>query len=314
MYNRILITGATGFVGQVLLPALATAYPTAKLFAVGSGRQPGQLGCNLADRQAVQALINHTAPDCVLNLAAISHIPTAWDNPDQTWRTNLDGVRHLLDALTARNTPCTFLQAGSGDCYGSAFRTGDAVTESTAFEPQNPYAASKAAADLACCASTNSQLTIIRARPFNHTGAGQSNQFVIPAFAEQIARIEAGQQEPTINVGNLDAHRCFLHVNDVVDAYLKLLSAPLQSGTASAYNIVADHTHSIADVLQSLLSQTPLEISIHHDPARSRPSDIPMARGDASQLKQLTGWTPRHDLTRIVSDVLQYWRTQTTKD
>lgn len=314
MYTRILVTGATGFVGRVLLPALATAYPAAKLFAAGSGRQPGQLGCDLTDRQAVQALIEHTVPDCVINLAAISHIPTAWGNPDQTWRTNLDGVRYLLDALAAQNTPCTFLQAGSGDCYGNAFRSGAAVTESTAFEPQNPYAASKAAADIACCASATSQLTIIRARPFNHTGAGQSNQFVIPAFAEQIARIEAGLQTPTINVGNLDAHRSFLHVNDVVDAYIKLLNNTSKAGLANAYNIVADNTHSIADVLQRLLSQTSQQIDIQQDPSRNRPSDIPLAQGDASKLKQLTGWEPRHDLTQIVSDVLQYWRTQTIKD
>ena len=318
MNNRILVTGATGFVGQALIPALKTAFPTATVFAVGSGNassQPDTLGCDLSDRDAVRQLIMDCKPDCVINLAAISHIPTAFANPELTWQINLHGVLHLLDALVELDSPCTFLQAGSGDCYGGAFRSGEAVTEHTAFEPLNPYSASKAAADMACCMYSNKpNLTVIRTRPFNHTGAGQTNRFVLPAFAEQVARIEAGLQPPVIEVGNLDAHRCFLHVNDVVDAYIQLLKEAGNIRSGSAFNIVADQTHSIAAVLEQLLLQSDREIEVKTDPARCRPTDIPMAQGCANALKTQTDWQATTDLPHIIRDVLEYWRTQYPQD
>lgn len=315
MFRSILVTGSTGFVGQALVPALRNTFPAAQIHAAGSSSGESELHCDLTSTDSVNDLIRKTAPDVIIHLAAISHIPTSFENPELTWQVNLHGTLRLLNAAADMKAPCTFLQVGSGDCYGDSFKSGEPVTEDTAFKPMNPYAASKAAADLASYAyRSNPMLKIIRARPFNHTGAGQSNRFVVSAFAEQIARIEAGLQPPTIQVGNLDAKRCFLHLNDVIDAYLQLLQHSAQIDSGDAFNIVSDNPVSIDAVLQLLLQLSDTQIDVQFDPACARPSDIPVAQGDSSRLNKLTGWTPAMNLRETVSDVLDDWRNHYQQD
>lgn len=322
MYARILVTGAYGFVGGALVPALAKAFPEAELFSVS--RQAGAVGraensayeakpivCDLSRREDVFRCVSELKPDCVINLAAISHIPTAFAQPELTWQTNLQGMLNLLDALVFVEQRATFLQIGSGDCYGHAFAAGNALHENVPFEPLNPYAASKAAADVAAYSYTSQPLLkVIRARPFNHTAGGQSDQFVVSAFAKQIAEIEVGLQDPVVKVGNLDAQRCFLHLNDVVAAYIRLLQCSDLIDSGEAFNIVADKAVPIADILDGLIALTGCEVFVERDLQRVRPTDIPLALGDSAKLRALTGWQPKYDLDAILSDVLFFWRDQ----
>lgn len=308
MYKSILVTGSSGFVGRRLLPALKAAFPKAKIHGSDS-KADAQSAFDITKPESIDDLLTQTQPDAVINLAAISHIPTSFDNPDLTWRVNLQGTLNLLKALQDRAVPCVFLQVGSSDCYGDSFKSGDAVTEETAFMPMNPYAASKAAADLAVYSMRkHPQVKVIRARPFNHTGAGQSNQFVVSAFAEQIAKIEAGIQPPVMKVGNLDAQRCFMHLNDVINAYVALLKSSPEIDSGMAFNIVGDEAISIQQLLHTLLAQSQVEIQIEQDPARMRPTDVPLAQGDASLLKKTTGWRSSTSLETTLSDVLNFWR------
>jgi len=316
MNGCILVTGGHGFVGQALLPALVAAFPQAELVTTSHQHRESVEGlrnviCDLTDRDSVTRVIGELRPSCVINLAAISHIPTAVAAPELTWQTNLQGALNLLDALVAGVVECTFLQVGSSDCYGHAFVAGGALTEETPFEPLNPYAASKAAADLAAYSySVHQHLKIIRARPFNHTAAGQSNRFVVSAFAEQVARIEAGLQEPVMRVGNLEAQRCFLHLDDVISAYISLLHRRHDIVSGEAFNIVSNSAVPITQVLEQLVGLSTRQIAIDVDPERVRPVDIPVARGSADKLVQLTGWKPKCDLNYILSDVLSYWRSR----
>ena len=307
MFKNILVTGSSGFVGQVLMPRLQSAFPDATVHGVAHDHAP-PLSVDLTCKVEVDKLVEQLQPDAVINLAAISHIPTSFENPDKTWQVNLQGTLNLLNALKRAASPCVFLQVGSSDCYGDSFKQGLAVTEETAFKPMNPYAASKAAADLAAYSYRNSHITVIRARPFNHTGAGQSNQFVVSAFAEQIAKIEVGLQEPVMTVGNLDAQRCFLHVSDVVDAYIQLLRQHQQIESGQAFNIAPPQATSIKQVLECLLAASTSTIEVATDPALIRPSDIALAFGDSQQLKQLTGWQPKLSLQQTLEDVLEHWR------
>lgn len=312
MIDVILVTGVTGFVGSVLLPKLSATFPHADIIGLSHNTPVKSISahvtyqsCDLANQQQVKELIERVQPSYVINLAAISHIPTALNNPDLTWNVNLYGVLNLLNALVSSNIPCTFLQVGSGDCYGQSFFHGQPVDEDTAFMPMNPYAASKAAADLAAFSYRHQgQLKIIRARPFNHSGAGQSEKFVIPAFAKQIVNIEKGLQSPELTVGNLTAERCFLHVDDVVDAYIALLLTHQTIDSGEAFNIVSDQTTRIQSILDRLLEKSPLDITVLDDPEKQRPSDIFRARGSADKLKRLTQWEPKITIDQLLDDVL----------
>jgi GDP-4-dehydro-6-deoxy-D-mannose reductase len=314
--DTILVTGATGFVGTVLLPKLSKAFPHAIVVGLSNSQEKKSSStqltyqrCDLADKNAVTQLIHTIKPNYVINLAAISHIPTAFNNPDLTWNVNLYGTLNLLNALTEMNTSCVFLQVGSGDCYGQSFADGHPVDESTHFMPMNPYSASKAAADLAAFSYRHQgQLKVIRARPFNHSGAGQSDNFVIPAFAKQIARIERGLQIAEITVGDLTAERCFLHVNDVVAAYIGLLINHDKIPSGEAFNIVSDEPVIIKSILDGLLSKSEQTISIMNDPDKQRPSDIFRAKGNADKIKKMTHWSPTTTLDDLLEDVLNHFR------
>lgn len=306
MFQNILVTGSMGFVGRSLVPALSLCFPDAQIHAMDSGSD--RQGLDIRDEKAVAKLLETTEPDAVVNLAAISHIPTSFSEPKKTWDVNLQGTLNLLNGLQERERECVFLQIGSGDCYGDSFKLGIPVTEETPFKPLNPYAASKAAADIASYSYRNSCLKIIRARPFNHTASGQSNQFVVSAFAEQIALAERGQKSPSIQVGNLDAQRCFLHLNDVVDAYLKLLLHSQSINSGDAFNIASDSPVEISMLLNQLLDLSEVEISVEVDPERMRPTDIPIACADSGLIKQATGWHVKVGLREMLLDVLEFWR------
>lgn len=298
-FASLLVTGANGFVGPHLLAALRAAWPRATIHAWGRGECPadqanGEQWQNpdITDAKAVDDAISRCHPDAIVHLAAQSHVPTSWQDPATTWRTNLEGTRHLLDAVVRHAPGAVVLNVGSSDCYGAAFLPGEPVDEATAPLPLNPYAASKAAADLLAYQYAAGGLSVIRARPFNHTGPGQSEKFVLPGFAAQVARIEAGLQPPVVETGNLDAQRDFLDVEDVIGAYLALLGLPGELQRGQAYNIASGSAVAVGDLLASLLARAHCPIDHRLDPTRQRPADIQAIRADTTALHQATGWQP----------------------
>ncbi|MDR9440919.1 MAG: GDP-mannose 4,6-dehydratase, partial [Halomonas sp.] len=258
----------------------------------------------------VIALLRRLQPDAIVHLAAQSHVPTSFQKPEWTWRVNLQGTLNLLEGVKQASPLSLVLNVGSSDMYGGAFRSGEPVTEQTAFQPLNPYAASKAAADLAAGQYAASEgLRVIRARPFNHTGPGQRDDFVLAAFATQIARIEAGLQPPVVETGNLDAQRDFLDVEDVVGAYLALLELPEAAQRGQAYNIASGHPVAVGELLNMLLARARCSVDHHLDPARQRPADIQAVRADTTALRHTTGWHPAIShgamLDRLLNDCRQ---------
>jgi GDP-4-dehydro-6-deoxy-D-mannose reductase len=145
----------------------------------------------------------------------------------------------------------------------------------------------------------------VRFRPFNHTGRGQSEDFVVPAFAMQVARIEAGLAPPTLKVGNLDAERDVLDVADVVDAYALALYAADELEPGEIFNISAGRTRRIGDMLTELLTFSRREIVVERDPGRYRRVDLPVLVGDSSRLRAKLGWAPRRALHETLLDVLE---------
>ncbi len=303
--SRILITGATGFVGRWLLPALQTAYPAAALLTPAF---------DITDELACDAALEAACPDAIVHLAAIAAPSDARRDPARAWAVNLHGALALARATLRHAPQATFLFAGSADCYGATFRRGTALDEDAPLAPQSAYAATKAAADLALGAMVPDGLRLVRARPFNHTGPGQSDAFVVPAFAHQVARIEAhlaqGLQPPELHVGALDPERDLLDVRDVARAYALMLGADLAPGTV--LNLASGQPRRVGDILDALLARAGVLATIRTDQTRLRPGDIPRTAGDATRARTLLGWAPVIPWEHTVADVLDDWRHRVT--
>ena len=294
--RRILVTGSGGFVGAHLMAALAHAYPDAAMVGATA---------DVTDREAVMGEIATAAPDAVIHLAAIAAIPAARQDPARAWHVNLHGTLHVASAVLAHAPGATLLFASTADLYGATFRSGVPIDETAMLAPLNTYAATKAAADLALGAMAAEGLRAIRMRPFNHTGPGQTDAFVVAAFAQQVARIAAGLQPPVLQVGDLSPLRDFLDVRDVCAAYALALAADLTPG--AILNVASGQSRRIGDVLRDLLHAAGVTADIQTDPARLRPSDIPIAAGDAGRLRAL-GWAPAVPWAQTLADTLAYWR------
>lgn len=312
-FKRILLTGATGFVGPHLLAALRAARPEAHLIAAGArppapGLADEALPLDLADPAGIEACLAAARPDAVIHLAARTAVPDSFDDPALTWRVNVDGSLALARAMLRHAPGALLVFASSAEAYGLGFRTGQPLDETAAFAPANPYAASKAAADLALGEMALRGLRLCRLRPFNHTGPGQSARFVVPAFARQLARIEAGLQPPTIRVGALDRWRDFLDVRDVVGAYLAALDHAATLPAGAALNVGAGESRRIGDILEALVHRIGRPVEVAAEPDRLRPLDIRAARCDAGAAARLLGWRPQVAWEATLDAVLEDWR------
>jgi GDP-4-dehydro-6-deoxy-D-mannose reductase len=314
MLGSVLVTGGTGFVGAHLLKALRKAFPGVVIHATGRRSVPGSEArvvwheVDLRDRGAVYELVHKVAPTIVVHLAAQSNVPVSFKHPDLTWRINLDGALNLFGAVELLPDPVLLLQVGSADMYGASFREGGCVDESVLLQPLNPYAASKSAADLAAYQlSQTSSVRVLRVRPFNHIGQGQSDAFVVSSFARQIVEVEMGLRD-ALSVGDLSAERDFLHVSDVVDAYVALIKQNEGFETGAAVNICSGVPVTIATILEQLISLASIEVRVIQDQDRMRKSDIAKAFGSHRLLTSVTGWAPTVDLQSALQDVLDDWR------
>ncbi len=301
--RRILMTGASGFVGRNLCPLLEASFPEATLFT-------GHV--DITDRDGVSDLVRDARPDACIHLAAITTVADARRDPDRAWRVNLHGTLNLARAVLAHARDCRLVFASSAEIYGRSFECGRPLDETAPLSPMNSYAATKAAADLALGAMTGEGLHVVRLRLFNHTGPGQSDEFVLPAFARQIALIESGRQAPVLRVGGLDSMRDFLDVRDVCRAYVACLRCGSELAPGTILNVASGVPRRIGDILRSLLDLAGLHAEVSTDAARLRAAEIVSASGDASQARLLLGWAPSIPWQQTLADVLADWRSRVT--
>jgi GDP-4-dehydro-6-deoxy-D-mannose reductase len=231
---------------------------------------------------------------------------TASTDPLANWRANLMGTIALAEAVRSHSGHCRFVLASSAEIYGLSFRAVAPLDEAALLLPANPYAASKAACDLAVGELALRGLDAVRLRAFNHTGAGQSASFVVASFARQIARIEAGQQAPVMQVGALDRWRDFLDVRDVCAAYI----AALETGSASGgiYNIASGTPRRVGDILDALIARSGVTPVVEVEPVRLRPTDVERVAGSAARAARVLGWTPMVPWDETLDVVLNDWR------
>lgn len=311
---RVLITGARGFVGPHTIAALRRVcgagveiIATARTEYESSTCLPC-IALDVTDMDAVRSVISHTRPSHVIHLAAMAATRDAMADPQNAWRVHVAGTLNVAQVILDEVPDCWLVHAGSGLIYGESAKSGEPLDETALLAPIDDYAVTKAAADLALGALAKRHLRLLRMRPFNHTGPGQTEAFAVPAFAAQVTRIEAGLMEPIIRVGNLDAERDFLDVRDVALAYALAVikSDGLKSGTI--FNIASGVPRRVGDILDWILRHSRVQIAIEQDPDRLRPSDLPRIVGDAGRIRQTLGWAPTRDFTDTLASVLDDWR------
>jgi nucleoside-diphosphate-sugar epimerase len=298
---RVFVTGADGFVGRVLMERLRARGDA----PLGSDREE----LDVADGARVRAALAAARPDAVVHLAAVSFVPEAEHDRARAFRVNYLGTRNVLAAAAAEAPRARVLLVSSSTVYGSAAPGAPPFDEASPLRPASAYARTKAAADLLGAAYAARGHPVWRARPWNHTGPGRPERFVESSLARQLAEIEAGRRAPRLEVGALDSVRDFLHVEDVVDAYLALLSGDAPPG---AYNVASGAGVSIRELLERLLARTRVRPEIVVAPARLRPPDASI--GAAARLARRTGWAPRRSLDAALVALLDEWRERIRSD
>ncbi len=307
--SRILVTGVTGFVGRHLARALAAR--GAQVHGLGIQPLSGAVelaGYTLADLTGLaglEAALRSIAPAAVVNLAGQASAGRSFEDPVETFRVNTAGSLTLLEAVRRAAPAARVLMVGSAESYGPQ-PEGTRVDERAPFRPVSPYALSKAAADAGAAAFAAAHgLDVVRTRSFSHAGPGQDPRFVLPSFAQQIARIERGRSDPILRVGNLQVTRDISDVRDVAEAYAALLE---RGGRGGAYNVCRGAGVRLADVARDLCAISRVPVRIEVDPGRVRSVDVPWLVGDPGAIERDTGWRPAIPLERTLADTLEDWR------
>jgi len=310
-HGRTLVTGAAGFVGSRLLPALAAAGRApvgVHLPSLPAGAPEFEWrACDLRERAATEALVADARPDAVIHLAALAAPAEAERDPLEALRSNVLALDALLGALRQAAPAARLLFVSTGEIYGPAPASAPPYRESASARPGNVYAATKAAGECRVqLAVARDGLDAVIARPFNHTGPGRPPVYAEAAFAQQIARIERGAQEAVLRVGNLEPVRDFSDVRDVVAAYGVLLERGARGET---YNVASGRGWPIRAVLDHLLARSRARLRIEVDPERFRavPLDALALVGDAAKLRAL-GWTPKHAVEETFDALLEFYR------
>lgn len=312
----VLVTGATGFVGSHLVEHLAhntgwRIVGISRSLRHGADLRRASPGlelraADLNEAGSIDALMGELKPDGVIHLAGQPLEPVSWADPAATFRLNVIGQINLFEAMLKANIRPRTVIGGSALMYGLVRDEDNPVTEDQPLRPSSPYAVSKLAADyLGYQYWISRQLPVIRMRPFNQIGPRQSPEFAIPAFAKQVAEIEAGRCDPILCTGNLTAERDFTDVRDAAVAFRLALE---KGEPGEAYNVGSGVGRSLQSLLDQLLSLTSAAIRVEPDAARFRPVDLPRIVCDATKFRQVTGWKPTIPIEASLRDTLDYWR------
>ena len=308
--KKILITGGTGFVGGHLLRALQRVISISEteihLTSLHEQKVEGAIvnALDLTDKIAVEKLFQTILPDEIYHLASLASVPDSFKDPHGVVDNNFKLTLNVLEAMRQFTPQAKMLLVSSADIYQPRPDL-KKINEEVLVAPANPYSASKAAQDLLAGAYSHSfALNIVRARPFNHIGAGQNRGFVISDFASQIAAAEKDPQINSLAVGNLSAARDFTAVDDIVQAYILLMA---QGEKGEIYNLGRGEAITIQTVLDRLLALSQKKLTVTIDQSKFRPIDNPYICADTSKIKTL-GWRAKIPLEQTLAEILQDWR------
>ncbi len=267
---------------------------------------------DIRKEKEVFRIIEKTKPHWIFHFAAVSNVRHSWEMRKETLETNLMGTFYFFEAARKFCPECRFLFISSSDIYGGMLPEEELLQEENSFHVLSPYSFSKVSGELLSRFYNQvEELDVLIARPFPHTGPGQSPDFVCSDWARQIARIEANLSQPVIRVGNIEVKRDFSDVRDVVKAYFLLLEKGKRGET---YNVCSEKGVSLKQIIELLLSNSSPEIAVEADPKKFRKADIPILVGSSQKIRRDTGWKPEIPLEKTLLDLLEYWRKRIKKE
>ena len=310
---KILILGATGFVGSYLMEraleagheVLGTHYHSTIDSSEWRPFEDRLAHCDIRYREQLDRVIGRSKPDVIYLLSAQSYPALSWQAPIETLETNVVGTANVYEAIKAAGIDPVVVVACSSAEYGEVAAQDVPVKETHALRPMHPYGVSKAATEmLALQYWYNDKVRSVCARIFNTTGPRKAGD-VCADFTQRMARIEAGLLPPVLMVGNLQTHRAITDVRDLANA-LELLAQHGQPG--GVYNISGSRTYQIQDVVDLVRRHSLVPVEVAVDQTLLRPSDEPVIFGDSSRLIEATGWSQAVPLEKTIVDMLAYWR------
>jgi GDP-4-dehydro-6-deoxy-D-mannose reductase len=301
---RALVTGGRGFVGRHLVDHLHGCGDDVVVVDHADG------GVDVTDPAQIREVVADVAPDAVYHLAGWADVGASWSDPAGALHLNAVGTLNVLEASRHAGV-ARVLSVASAEVYGVVQEDELPVRETAPLRPTSPYAASKVAAEaLAQQAFLGHGLGVLRVRPFNHIGPGQSEHFLAPAIAGRVARAERDGDD-TVAVGNLTPRRDLTDVRDVVRAYRLLVE---QGEPGEVYNVCSGTDVAVQDVADALLARADRPLALEPDPALARPVDLPVLRGDPGRLRAATGWAPQIPLEQTLQDVLDDLRARVAQE
>lgn len=311
MTRSALVTGGAGFVGGWLLRALveagwdvtATGQTTDAAASVAGVRW---LAGDVRDAEHLREAVDQARPDAVFHLAAISFVPAAAADPGLATDVNVVGAARLVGVLAERRRAGTLdplvVMVGSAEQYGRHDPAEMPLDERAEQRPHTVYAATKVAQEaLALQAWRSDALRVVAARSFNHSGPGQQSRFLLPGLVGRARALRDGVPGAPLVMGNQTTVRDFLHVADVVEAYIALA---VRGRPGEAYNVASGVGRSVGDLARRVLARTGVDAPVESDPALVRPAEVPALVGSAAKLAADTGWAPRRTLDDLIDDLI----------
>ncbi len=318
---RALITGITGFAGSHLAELILANHPDVEVYGIMRWRSRTEniediqervqlIECDLRDATSVKMLLGKVRPDKIFHLAAQSYVPSSWNAPAESLTTNVLGQLNIFEAVRELDIEPWIQIACSSEEYGLVHEDELPIKETNPLRPLSPYAVSKVGQDyLGYQYHMSFGMNVVRTRGFNHDGPRRGDVFVSSNFAKQLIEVEKGKRPAVIHVGNLEARRDFTDVRDIVRGYWLSLE---RCEAGEVYNLCSGKAYSIQEVLDRLIEISGVKVKIEEDPARLRPSDVPVLLGDCSKFNKATGWAPEIPYDKTLADMLDYWREKIT--
>ncbi len=314
---RALITGITGFAGSHLAEFILANHPDVEVYGImrwrsrtenieGIQQRVQLIECDLRDATSVKTLLGQVRPDKIFHLAAQSYVPSSWNAPAESLTTNVLGQLNIFEAVRELDIEPWIQIACSSEEYGLVHEDELPIKETNPLRPLSPYAVSKVGQDyLGYQYHMSFGMNVVRTRGFNHDGPRRGDVFVSSNFAKQLIEVEKGKRPAVLYVGNLEARRDFTDVRDIVRGYWLSLE---RCEAGEVYNLCSGKAYSIQEVLDRLIEISGVKVKIEEDPARLRPSDVPVLLGDYSKFNKATGWAPEIPYDKTLADMLGYWR------